>query len=451
MNELLLDTAERAARYLDGAKTRDVNPDTAALTRLAQLPSSLPEEPTDAKTVLAQLDEFGSPATVVSNGGRYFGFVTGGALPAALAANWLASAWDQNSALSVMSPVSASLERRALDWMLELLGLQKTAGGAFVTGATMANFSGLAAARHALLQRVGWDVEANGLFDAPPITVVVGDEVHVSVLKALSMLGFGRERVVRVPADKEGRMRVDLMPDLGPTTIVCAQAGNVNSGAFDDVGTICANARGAWIHVDGAFGLWANASPSYRHLCKGVDKADSWATDAHKWLNVPYDNGFVACRDPAHLYGAMSPAAAAYLPGATAREAIDYTPDMSRRARGVDVWAALSSLGKLGVQRLIDRCCTHATTFKTAMQEAGFDVLNDVELNQVLVSFGSDRVTDDVVRAVQREGVCWCGSTVWQGRTAMRISVSSFATTAEDVERSVAAIRAAARAAQVDR
>jgi glutamate/tyrosine decarboxylase-like PLP-dependent enzyme len=314
-------------------------------------------------------------------------------------------------------------------------------GIGFVSGATMANFTGLAAARHALLEREGWDVEAQGLFGAPPITVVVGDEVHVSLLKALSMLGLGRERVLRVPVDGQGRMRPDALPTLSGPTIVCLQAGNVNTGAFDPAGEIIPIVRqsGVWVHVDGAFGLWAAACPSRAALAAGIQEADSWATDAHKWLNVPYDSGLVFVRDPLHLRAAMS-ASAAYLIEEGDREPNHYVPEMSRRARGIEIWAALRSLGRSGLAGLVERTCQYAARFADGLSRAGYEVLNEVVLNQAMVSFGDAERTREVIRRVQEDGTCWCGGTVWQGRTAMRISVSSWATTQEDVDRSLEAI-----------
>ena len=331
-------------------------------------------------------------------------------------------------------------------WLLDALGLPAGSGGAFVTGATVANFTALAAARHAVLERAGWDVEAQGLFGAPPIQVVIGEEAHPSVIKSLGMLGLGRERVVRVPVDGQGRMRADALPPLHGPAIVCVQVGNVNTGAFDPVPEICryAHDAGAWVHVDGAFGLWAAASPRYAHLTEGVADADSWATDAHKWLNVPYDSGLAFVRDPADLRGAMS-LTAAYLPQGGHREPLMYVPELSRRARGVDVWAALKSLGRAGLAELIERNCRCAALFAKMLVAEGFEVLNEVVLNQVLVSFGTPEVTQRVIAAIQREGTCWCGPTLWQGRTAMRISVSSWATTLDDAERSAHAMVRVAR------
>jgi glutamate/tyrosine decarboxylase-like PLP-dependent enzyme len=442
MHDLLHMTAERAVRYLDSLDTRGITPAPEALARLTELGGPLPDAPTNSAEIIALLDQVGSPATVASTGGRYYGFVIGGALPAALAANWLAAAWDQNAATTVLSPVSAALEAITQDWLLDLLALPAESGIGFVTGATMANLSALAAARHAVLERAGWDVEAQGLFGAPPITVVVGDEVHVSALKALSLLGLGRDRIVRVPADRQGRMRPEALPALVGPTIMCLQTGNVNSGACDPVDEICAIAHdaGAWVHVDGAFGLWLAAAPERAHLVRGVANADSWATDAHKWLNVPYDCGLVICRRPEQLRAAMS-VSAAYLEQQDVRgEPYQYTPEMSRRARGVEVWAALRSLGRAGVADLIERSCRYATRFAEGLRSAGYQVLNEVVSNQVLVSFGDADTTRQVIAAIQAEGTCWCGGTVWQGQAAMRISVSSWATTEEDVERSLAAM-----------
>jgi glutamate/tyrosine decarboxylase-like PLP-dependent enzyme len=439
--KLLAETAGRAGRYLAGLAERGVAPEGAAVARLAELGGAWPERGSDPAEVLALLDEVGSPATVASAGGRYFGFVTGGTLPAALAATWLASAWDQNAGLRAMSPVASAVEEIALGWLSEALGLPPGCGGAFVTGATMANFAALAAARHALLARVGWDVEGDGLFGAPPIAVIVGAEAHVTVHKALGMLGLGRNRVIAVPADDQGRLRPELIPALDGPAIICAQAGNVNSGACDPLEEVCAVARrsGAWVHVDGAFGLWAAAAPARADLVAGAALADSWATDAHKWLNVPYDSGVAFVRDPAALRGAFAQGAAYLIDGA-GREPMHYTPESSRRARGVEIWAALRSLGRAGLADLIERDCRHAARFAAGFRAAGFDVLNEVVLNQVLVSFGDDEATRRVVAAVQGEGTCWAGGTTWRGRAAMRVSVSSWATTDDDVEQSLAAI-----------
>ena len=443
---LLSDVALRASRYLDEARDRSVAPSEQSLQPIGELDHALPEGPSDPETVLEILDRVGSPATVASAGGRYFGFVIGGALPAALAANWLAGAWDQNAGLFAASPIATVLEEISLRWLLDVLQLPAGSGGAFVTGATVANFTALAAARHAVLAQAGWDVETNGLFGAPVVTVVVGAEAHPSMIKALGLLGMGRGRVVTVPVDSQGRMRADAFPKIARPAIVCIQAGNVNTGAFDPAGPICALAHevGAWVHVDGAFGLWAAASPKYSHLTAGFVEADSWATDAHKWLNVPYDSGLAFVRDAAQLKSAMS-LTAAYLPQGGHREPSQYTPELSRRARGVEIWAALRSLGRSGLAELIERTCRHARRFARELRAGGFEILNEVDLNQVLVSFGDSEKTRRVIETIQREGTCWCGGTAWQNRVAMRISVSSWATTDDDVERSLSAILQAAR------
>ncbi len=328
------------------------------------LGGALPQGATEPGEVLALLDDIGSPATVATSGGRYFGFVIGGTLPAALAANWLAGAWDQNAGLSVTSPVAAKVEEIVLAWIVDLLGLPTTCGASFVTGTTMANFSALAAARTAVLQRAGWNVEENGLFEAPPIRIVAGEEAHVTLLKALSMLGLGRSRVTRVPTDSQGRMNPKMLPQLDERTVVCVQAGNVNTGAFDPAREICLRAQeaGAWVHVDGAFGLWAAVSPHYAPLLEGVSAADSWAIDCHKWLNVPYDSGIALVRRPEHLRNAFA-VSAAYLQTGGFREPCQYTPETSRRARGIELWAAILSLGRDGLRDLIERDCGFAKLF----------------------------------------------------------------------------------------
>ncbi|MGC1450951.1 MAG: aminotransferase class V-fold PLP-dependent enzyme [Candidatus Sulfotelmatobacter sp.] len=446
-DELLRETAARARKYTASIGDRRVAPSEKDVENLAKFREGFPASPSEPKQILEMLDEIGSPATLATTGGRYFGFVIGGALPASLAAHWLAAAWDQNAALRVMSPVAAELEDVALGWVCEALGLPEKCEGGLVTCATTANFTALAAARHSLLARVGWNVEDDGLFGAPPIDVVVGDEVHASLLKALGLAGFGKNRLTRVEADSQGRMRADRLPRLNDRTIVCIQAGNVNTGSFDPAAEICAAAQeqGAWVHVDGAFGLWAAVSPKYRHLTEGFDQADSWASDAHKWPNVNYDSGIVLVKEGMALRSAMT-MTAAYLEAGARREPMYHTPEASRRARGVELWAALKSLGREGLASLIERTCAYAQRFAQGFRQAGFEVLNDVVINQVLVSFGSAEATQRVIRAVQEDGTCWCGGTAWQGRSAMRVSVSSWATTEEDVDLSLKAITRVAHA-----
>ena len=439
--ELLNETAQRAARYLESLPGRRVAAAREAGELVPALGGALPQKGLPASEILARLDEIGGQGVVASAGPRYFGFVTGGALPASLAASWLAAAWDQNAFSEVSSPVGAALERVAMRWVLEALRLPADAGIAFVTGATMANFAAIAAARRAVLLAHGHDADRHGLHAAPEITVVVGEQAHATLFKALGMLGLGRDRVVRVPADGQGRMRADALPDLNGPAIVCTQAGNVNTGAFDPVGAVCDAVRthDVWVHVDGAFGLWARVSSRLGEPTLGIERADSWATDAHKWLNVPYDSGLAIVRDAGALRGAMS-VQADYFPDRTSREPFEFTPETSRRMRGLEVWAAIASLGRDGVEELVERNCRQARRFAAGLRDAGCEILNDVVLNQVLVAFGDDRTTTDVIRGVQRDGTCWCGGTSWNGRAAMRISVSSWATTDDDVERSLAAI-----------
>jgi glutamate/tyrosine decarboxylase-like PLP-dependent enzyme len=448
MSDLLEDAARRAIRYLESLPERPVRPDPASVAALPRLDFDLPELGRAPAAVLALLDEAVTPATIAMAGPRFFGFVIGGALPASVAAQWLGVAWDQNTGIYAVTPGVSQLEVVALKWLVKLFGLPAGTAGSFVTGATMANFTALAAARHAVLERAGWSVEADGLFGAPPITVIVSEEAHPTLLKSLGLLGLGRNRVVRVPVDSQGRMRSTGLPKLSGPTIVCTQLGNVNTGSCDPVAdlSVAAHAAGAWVHVDGAFGLWAAAAPRHAALVSGFEVADSWATDAHKWLNVPYDCGLAFVRDPVALPAAMA-ISAEYLPKVAAqRNPSDYTPELSRRARGIEVFAALLSLGRRGVARLIEDNCAQARRFATQLRAAGFEILNEVVLNQVLVSFGSPATTNRVIAAIQEEGTCWAGGTVWQGRTAMRLSVCGWATTDADVDRSVAAMIRAFRA-----
>jgi glutamate/tyrosine decarboxylase-like PLP-dependent enzyme len=445
MRELLVAAAERAIRYLEGLNGRGVAPDPAVVARLAELDIPLPDHPSTADETVALLDSY-SAATIVLAGSRFFGFVIGGVLPATLAANWLAGAWDQNSALAEVTPFTAKLEDVALRWLRGVLGLPPETGVGFVTGATMANFTCLAAARHTVLKQAGWDVEADGMFGAPEVAVVVGEEAHPTLFKSLGLAGFGRNRVVRVPVDRQGRMRADVFPNLSGPSIVCLQAGNVNTGAFDPAPEIIpkAKAANAWVHVDGAFGLWAAAAPSKAHLMAGYADADSWATDAHKYLNTPYDSGLAFVRSPQVLQAAMA-VSAAYLPSSPTRDPANFTPELSRRARGIEVWAALHTLGRSGLADLIERTCRYAMRFAEGLRAAGYTILNEVVLNQVLVMFGDAERTRRVIASIQQDGTCWCGGTIWQGHTAMRISVSSWATTDADVECSLQAMIRVAR------
>jgi glutamate/tyrosine decarboxylase-like PLP-dependent enzyme len=447
---LLTTTAERCVRYLASLPTRPVAPSQEAVAAaLSAFDVPLQEESLDPASVIDALDHFGTPATMAMAGPRFFGFVIGSSLPVSVAADWLTSSWDQNTGLFNSTPATSFIEEVALKWLLDVLRLPASCGGAFVTGTTVAHITALATARHVVLDRAGWNVEADGLFGAPPVTVVVSDEAHPTLLKALGVVGFGRKRVVRVPTDAQGRMRVDALPaSLAEPAVVCVQVGNVNTGACDPVAEICdwAHERGAFVHVDGAFGLWARVAPSRAHLVDGIERADSWATDGHKWLNVPYDSGIAFVRDAEALRAAMS-VSAEYLPSKSERRnPSDYTPELSRRARGVAVWAAMRALGRSGITELVERNCRQARRFADGLAALGFTIHNDVALNQVLVSFGDADRTRRVIAALQADGTMWAGETVWHGIVAMRISVSSWATTDADVERSIATIDHVTRA-----
>lgn len=441
--------AEHAAEFLDSLPTRPVAPRFTRQELLKILATPLSDNGEDGVGVLDALAAAGEGGALGTAGPRFFGFVIGGSLPVAVGADWLTSAWDQNAGLYAASPVTSVIEDVAREWLLDLFDLPRESGIGFVTGCQMANFTGLAAARHAVLRDAGWNVEEQGLQGAPRINVVIGAEAHVTIHVALRMLGLGSKNAVVVPADEEGRMRPDALRSAlsgleGPT-IVCVQAGNVNSGAFDPLAEIAeiAHGRGAWLHVDGAFGLWARASRKYAHLAKGIELADSWATDAHKWLNVPYDCGVAIVRDAAAQRAAMT-SSAAYLvqTKGTERDNLDWGPEFSRRGRGVTVYAALRTLGRNGVEALVDRCCAHAERFaKLLAQDPRVKILNDVVLNQVLVRFSdSDEVTHETIARIQKNGTCWLGGSSWQGRAVMRISVSNWATSEEDIERSAEAV-----------
>ena len=444
MEELLREATNRALRYRQAVGEDPIGPDFDA--DLTELGGDLPEGPTDPMQVLKLMDEVGSPATMGFSSPRFYGWVIGGVHPVALAADWMVSAWDQPTYAAVASPATVAMEAAAIRWTKEATGLPESAWGVFVTGTTSAHMTLLAAARSKVLADEGWDAIGQGLFGAPPISVVVGGEVHPSLVKALGVVGLGRDRVIEVPVDDQGRMRSDAFPDLTSPAIVCLQAGNVNTGAFDPMGEIIprAKAAGAWVHVDGAFGFWAAASPRLAHLTEGMELADSWATDAHKYLNVPYDAGLALVRDPSDLARLMSVEAAYLVEGEVGLDPGLYAPEMSRRARGVPTWAVLRSLGRSGLADLVDRTVSLAQRFATGMGSAGHVVLNDVVLNQVLVSLGEPEETLRVVQALQSEGTMFVGPTEWQGKTAMRVSVSNYATTEEDIDRSIEAVLRAA-------
>ncbi|HJP87918.1 MAG TPA: aminotransferase class V-fold PLP-dependent enzyme [Candidatus Limnocylindrales bacterium] len=457
-------TAELATAYLDSLPERPVGKPVDLAALRAALDGPLPDAPVDPGVVIEDLARGADAGIFGTAGPRYFGFVIGGGVPAALAADWLTSTWDQNGALYAISPAAAVAEEVAGRWLIELFGLPSGSSVGFVTGATMATFTALAAARHRVLQRAGWNVEEDGYVGAPAIEVVLGDEAHVTVFVSLQMLGLGRARVHRVAADAQGRMRADALREtlagLGGPIIVSAQSGNVNTGGFDPLPEIVAAVRekpNAWLHVDGAFGLWAAATPSLQGLTNGLAGADSWTTDAHKWLNVPYDSGIVICADAAGHHAAMTLGASYYVETQGGeRDNYNWVPESSRRARGFAIYAALRSLGRSGLAEMIDRGCTHARRFADGLRGApGVVILNDVVLNQVLVRFSppgaradtpaADDFTRRVIAAVQADGTCWLGGTTWHGMAAMRISVSNWSTTEQDVDLSIEAILRCAR------
>jgi glutamate/tyrosine decarboxylase-like PLP-dependent enzyme len=451
MSSLLAKVQQHASAWFAELATRPVRATASADELRQMLGGPLPGSGIVPEAVTEILAVAGMRGTVASAGPRYFGFVVGGSLPAALAADWLVSAWDQNGAVFALSPLVAVIEQITGAWLRELAGLPPAMSFGFVTGCHMASFTGLAAARHRVLRNAGWDVEASGLFGAPPIELIVSEEAHYTISTALRLLGLGGNRVRRIATDSQGRMRAaDLASALrghrGPA-IVCAQAGNVNTGAIDPLREIaaCAKECGAWLHVDGAFGLWAAASPERAALVRGIENADSVATDAHKWLNVPYDCGIVFCADEAAHRSAMTLGAAYMLATGGERDPHEFVPEESRRARAVPVYAAVRALGRQGLAALVERNCRQARRFAEALRAAGYEVRNEVTLNQVLVSFGTDEQTQRTIAAIQQDGTCWCGGTVWKGRASMRISVSNWSTTDADVERSIEAILRVAR------
>jgi len=454
-SELLRRTSELANDFLDGVADRPVAGPLELDKLLAEMRvNGLPLDGDEPGQIIEHLSNLGEHALVASAGPRYFGFVVGGSLPVAVAADWLTAAWDQNAAFYAHSPLAAAAEQISGDWLIELFGFANGTSVGFVSGGTMANFTALAAGRHALFAKLGWDVERQGLFGAPAITVITSEESHISVFASLQMLGLGSERVVRIPTDNQGRMRSDqlrsTLAGIQSPVLVCAQAGNVNTGSFDPISeiTACIRERPSWLHVDGAFGLWAAASPTHRSLAQGIELADSVSVDCHKWLNVPYDSGVVFVRDATSHQAAMSLHASYYVTALRAeRDNCNWVPEASRRARGFTVYAALRFLGGRGIAELIDRCCRLARRMASRLSETqGVTILNDVVLNQVLVRFSDptgkedDEFTAEVIRRVQKDGTCWLGGTTWHGMHAMRISISNWSTTEKDIDLSAEAI-----------
>lgn len=432
---------ELTLNYVRQVNDMRVYPDDKAIGNLSVFEEALPEEPESTKEILDMLAEYGSPATVAQTGGRYFGFVCGGILPSALCSKWLADAWDQNSALFVLSPVASKLEAVCENWLKELLKLPEDTVAGFVSGSSTASICGLLAGRNYLLNNLGYDVTKQWLFGAPQLKIVVGEEAHSTIFKALSIIGLGNAKLIKVPTDGQGRIKAEEVPELDSRTLLILQAGNVNTGAFDEFEPICrkANAAGAWVHVDGAFGLWAAASEKMDHLTKGLELADSWSADAHKTLNAPYDNGIVLCRHKDILTNAMH-MTGSYIIYNENRDGMLYTPEMSRRARAIDLWATLKGLGRKGVAELVEELHCKAVNFSKLLEAGGLKILNEVVYNQVLVYYDNDQKTEALINAVQKSGVCWLGGSKWSGKSVMRISVCSYKTTYDDIEKSAAEI-----------
>jgi len=447
MKELLNKTTDIARKYLKQMNQEKIQVSDENRKRLSGLDFELQDHQVDEQVVIEKLNNLVSPATMKMTSSKFFGFVIGGSYPVSIASNWLTTVWDQNSGLEKTTPATAAVEKISSRWMLDILGLPKQSATAFVTGATVANFTALAAARNQVFNKAGWDVESDGLIGAPDLHIIISEESHPTVYKSLAMLGLGRNRVTKVKTDDQGRISMKHFPEVQDNTIIITQAGNINSGACDPISKICdlAAKKNTWVHVDGAFGLWAKASKKHKYLLEGYEKADSWATDAHKWLNVPYDSGLAFVKHEHALKAAMA-ITASYLPSENAgRNPSDYTPELSRKARGIDIYAVLHHLGKSGVEELVNRCCECAQQFADGFSRAGFEVMNDVVLNQVVVNFGSEKANLAIMDAVQKEGTCWVGQTHWKGITAMRISVCNWQTNQQDVEESLSIILSIAK------
>ncbi len=433
---------ELAYSYLDSVNDKDAYPDKKSIENLKIFDEELPKNSNSSQKVLKLLHNYGSPATTAQIGGRYFGFVNGGVLPISLAVRWLSDTWDQNGALFVMSPVVSKLEEVVQGWMVDLLDLPKESVVGFVSGTSQATFCAIAAARYRILKSLGWDVNRQGLYGAPKVRIIVSKHIHASALKAISLLGFGKDSIEWIEVDTEGRALYSSLPNLDERSIVILQAGNVNSGSFDEFYSICkaANKAKAWVHIDGAFGLWVRASKKLKHLTKGIELASSWSLDAHKSLNTPYDNGMIICKDKEALVGALQ-ASGEYILYSDNRDGMLYTPQMSRRARVVELWAALKYLGKDGVDELIYDLHLKARYFANELQKLGFDVLNEVVFNQILIRYKDDIITKDILEFIQKSGVCWMGSTKWFGKFAIRISISSWATSKDDIDKCIASFK----------
>ena len=445
MRQQLVDKAlfkqaqQNAFQYLDEIEKRDVYPSEESIESILQLKTNLQEDQTDPAEVLKQLHEIVVKGTVTHTGGKYFGFIIGGATPISLATKWLSDVWDQCGGLYVSSPINAELEVICEAWLKEVLGLPSETVAGFVSGGSMANFSAICAARYHLLKRQGWDVNLKGLNGAPKIRMITHDQIHASIKKNLVLLGLGAEQIEYVPSDKEGRMITSALPELDENCMVFLQAGNANSGSFDDFYQVCsiANRSGAWVHIDGAFGLWAAASSSLRHLTKGVEMADSWAVDAHKTLNVPYDSGIVLCKHPGAMSNALQATGEYIIYSDDRRDPMLYTPEMSKRSRAIELWATMKYLGKSGIDEMITTFHHRAVQLAEGLQHAGFEIVNDVVYNQVLVRFVDDKETQQLLLALQKSGEIWLGGSTWHGQSVIRVSVSSWRTSEKDIQETI--------------
>ncbi|MEM7380425.1 MAG: pyridoxal-dependent decarboxylase [Bacteroidota bacterium] len=431
-----------AYEYIDAIPDMQVFPSAENIKNLQAFDEPLNEKRSTGMEVLEMLNKWGSPATIAQIGGRYFGFVNGGAVPASLGVKWLADVWDQCGGLYLTSPINSKLEQVCEKWMVELLGLPEATVAGFVSGTSMANLCGLAAARFRILKNAGWDVNTSGLYGAPPVRIVAHEQIHASIKKTLSMLGFGIQNVEWVPSDNQGRAIAEKIPELDSSCLLILQAGNVNTGAFDDFDHICdmANEAGAWVHIDGAFGLWAAASKSRSHLTSGIEKASSWSVDGHKTLNTPYDSGIVMCKDEEALVSAMQ-ASGEYIIYSDHKDPLLYTPEMSKRSRAIELWATMKYLGKQGIDDMVTGFHLRARQLEAGLANLDLELLNEVVFNQVLVRARNETITKALVTAIQESGECWLAGTTWNGKAAIRISVCSWATTESDIERTLHLIK----------
>lgn len=445
-DELFNYVLSSAKEFENGLDTNPVVPTPEALKNLQLFDEPMPVAKTDALQVIKMLNDIGAPAATLSRSGRFFGFVVGGTLPVSVASSWLTSTWDQNSSLSKLSYINAKLEQVAQKWIVKMLDLPEGTAVGFVTGATMAGFTALSSARTRIYKNLGYDLKTGGLKNAPDIRLILSEDIHSTNIRALNYMGYGSDEFEYVPVDSEGRVIVDKIPELSDNCIVIIQAGNINSGAFDDFSSICALARkaGAWVHVDGAFGGWIKVSPTRKHLAAGMELADSWSIDCHKWLNVPYDSAIAICRDREAMMDTFT-ISASYLTTDGERTPNNFTPELSRRARGIDVWAALKHLGKEGFGEMIDRCCDHAYNFSKELEKLGFTIMNDVIINQAVfcLNDNDDERLKEIMDKVAESGKTWFGPTHWQGRDVYRISISSHETTSADIEVALDAIKEA--------